>query len=192
MSIKATHSLSAMSKEQIISCLIEVFRRYGYEGTTLVRLSQATGLNKASLYYHFPKGKEEMAEAALDQIDRWLETEILVLLRQSETPLRRLRLMSKSVEQFFKEGKTACLWAVFALGDGDDLFHARIHRALTLWIEALAHVITESGIGTVQSREKAEDAILQIQGALMLARSLKNTEPFQRVLKRLPEELLNS
>ncbi len=181
-----------MSREEITTSLVEVFRRYGYEGTTLARLSQATGLNKASLYYYFPKGKEEMAEAALDQIDRWLETEILVLLRQSDTPTNRLRSMSRSVEQFFKEGKTSCLWAVFALGDGDNFFHARIHRALTLWIEALAEVITESGIDSVQAREKAEDAILQIQGALMLARSLKNTEPFQRILKRLPDELLNS
>jgi len=181
-----------MSKEEITSCLVEVFRRYGYEGTTLARLSQATGLNKASLYYHFPKGKEEMAEAALDQIDRWLETEILVLLSQPETPVRRLRLMSKSVEQFFKQGKTSCLWAVFALGDGDDLFHARIHRALTLWIEALAKVIAEGGVGADHAREKAEDAILQIQGALMLARSLKDAKPFHRVLRRLPEELLKS
>ncbi len=181
-----------MSKEEIISCLVEVFRRYGYEGTTLARLSQATGLNKASLYYYFPKGKEEMAAAALDQIDRWLEVEILVPLRQPETPARRLRSMSKSVEQFFREGKTSCLWAVFALGDGDEIFYTRIHRALTLWIEALAQVITESGIASVQAHEKAEDAILQIQGALMLARSLKNTEAFQRVLNRLPEELLTS
>ena len=180
-----------MSREEITTSLVEVFRRYGYEGTTLARLSQATGLNKASLYYYFPKGKEEMAEAALDQIDRWLETEILVLLRQPDTPLDRLRLMSQSVGQFFREGKTSCLWAVFALGDGDDLFYARIHRALTLWIEALTKVVIEGGVSSVHAHEKAEDAILQIQGALMLARSLKNTEPFQRVLKRLPDELLS-
>jgi hypothetical protein len=53
-------------------------------------------------------------------------------------------------------------------------------------------VIAETGVSAVQAREKAEDAILQIQGALMLARSLKNTEPFQRILKRLPDELLDS
>lgn len=54
-----------MSKEEVIAQLTKVFRQYGYEGATLARLSEATGLGKASLYHHFPKGKEEMAAVVL-------------------------------------------------------------------------------------------------------------------------------
>ena len=57
-----------MSKEEVITKLVPVFRRYGYEGATVSRLSEATGLKKASLYYHFQGGKEQMAEAVLGLI----------------------------------------------------------------------------------------------------------------------------
>lgn len=51
------------------------------------------------------------------------------------------------------------------LEPSNDLFHARIHHLP--FGEALAKVITDNDIGTVQAREKAEDAILQIQGVLI-------------------------
>ena len=56
-----------MTREEAIAQLSKVFRQYGYEGATLARLSAATGLRKASLYHHFPKGKEKMAAAVLNQ-----------------------------------------------------------------------------------------------------------------------------
>ena len=48
-----------MPKEEIITKLIPVFRYYGYEGATVSRLSEATGLKKASLYHHFQGGKSK-------------------------------------------------------------------------------------------------------------------------------------
>ncbi|NJR74520.1 MAG: helix-turn-helix transcriptional regulator, partial [Scytonema sp. CRU_2_7] len=57
--------MSQESKEKVIVQLTKVFRQYGYEGATLARLSEATGLGKASLSSPFPKGKEEMAAAVL-------------------------------------------------------------------------------------------------------------------------------
>ena len=70
-----------MSKEEIILKLISVFRYYGYEGATISLLSEATGLKKASLYYHFQGGKEEMAKAVLDYVKNWLEKKYFCLLR---------------------------------------------------------------------------------------------------------------
>ncbi|MCY7320404.1 MAG: TetR/AcrR family transcriptional regulator, partial [Phormidesmis sp. CAN_BIN36] len=70
-----------MSKDSAIPELVKVFRQYGYEGATLAKLSEATGLGKASLYHHFPKGKEEMASAVLDYLNRGLQEQILAPLR---------------------------------------------------------------------------------------------------------------
>src|SRR3954454_5676749 len=61
--------LRAMSesatKLELIAILDDVFRRRGYEGATLSELSRACNLGKASLYHHFPGGKEEMATVLL-------------------------------------------------------------------------------------------------------------------------------
>ena len=52
-------------REEIIPLLAEVFRTQGYEGASLSRLGEASGLGKGSLYNFFPGGKEEMAAAAV-------------------------------------------------------------------------------------------------------------------------------
>ncbi|PSO72615.1 MAG: TetR/AcrR family transcriptional regulator, partial [Cyanobacteria bacterium QS_1_48_34] len=57
-------------------------------------------------------------------------------------------------------------------------------------INSLAQVLVEQGFDLEEARQRAEDAILQIQGALILARGLNDTTPFERIMKRLPEMLL--
>jgi len=52
--------------------------------------------------------------------------------------------------------------------------------------------LIEAGFNSDAARQKAEDAILQIQGSLVLARGLNDNAPFKRVIKRLPEYLLNA
>ncbi len=179
-----------MSKDEAIAQLISVFRQYGYEGATLARLSKATGLGKASLYHYFPKGKEEMATAVLNHLSVWLEENILALLRGSGKPDERIRAMGKNVNQIYDQGEQACLLAMLSIGESHHLFHTQIQQVLNAWINALAQVLVEAGLETGEARLRAEDAILQIQGALVLARGLNDTTPFQRVLQRLPKDLL--
>ncbi len=181
-----------MSRDEVIVRLLKVFRQYGYEGATLARLSEATGLGKASLYHHFPKGKEEMATAVLNRINHWLESSILKVLRAAGKPEERIRAMTANVDEHYSHGQQSCLFAVLALGESHDLFHTEIKYALNIWIDTLAEVLVETGLDSERARQRAEDAILQIQGALVLARGLDDTAPFERVIKRLPEEILNA
>jgi AcrR family transcriptional regulator len=187
-----TKKLLLMSREEAIAKILKVFRQYGYEGTTLSRLSKATGLGKASLYHYFPNGKEEMAQAVLDFIDEWMRVNILMPLRGSGTPSDRLQAMSKNVDRLYCGGEQTCILAVLSLGEAKDLFHSQIQHALKSWIDTLAEVLVAADIEPTLARQRAEDAIIQIQGSLVLARGLDDTTPFQRVLKRLPEMLLGS
>ena len=180
-----------MEKEEAIARIVKVFQQYGYEGATLTRLSKATGLGKASLYHHFPKGKEEMAAAVLNSLNHCLEQSILAPLRDRGEPRERIRLMSIKVDEFYNCGQQSCLLALLAIGESHNLFHTQIGCALNLWIDTLAQVLIEAGFNSDAARQKAEDAILQIQGSLVLARGLNDTAPFKRVIKRLPEYLLN-
>lgn len=75
-------------------------------------------------------------------------------------------------------------------GESNDLFQAQIQQALKLWIDALAGVLLDAGLDEQTANNKAEDAIIKIQGSLLLARGLKDTVPFERVLQGLSAELL--
>ncbi|MGL4884202.1 MAG: TetR/AcrR family transcriptional regulator, partial [Waterburya sp.] len=174
-------------KEKLILQLLELFRRYGYEGATLSKISQFTGLGKASLYHHFPGGKEDMVNAVLEYSENWLEEKILKPMRAQNNPSDRLNEMCDRVNELYQGGEQCCLFGVLLLGEGRDLFQEKIKNSLKLWVEAITEVLVAAGIEEKIAREQAEDAIAKIQGTLILARSLDDLEPFQRTLRQIKE-----
>lgn len=181
-----------MSREQAIANLTPVFRQFGYEGSTLSRLSRATGLGRASLYHHFPGGKEEMAAAVLERANQILDQTVLDPLRQDLDPYQRLQHMCRSLSEFYHQGQDACLLAILSLGEADDRFHEQVRAAMVVWIEALAQALQAAGLSPSVAQERAEDALMQIQGALVVVRGLGDCRPFRRLMARLPQELLKA
>jgi TetR/AcrR family transcriptional regulator, lmrAB and yxaGH operons repressor len=187
-----------MSKQTYVPTLLKLFRQFGYEGVTLSKISQETGLGKASLYHHFPGGKAEMADAALAQVNQWLETSILQILADAASlgknpkamPIDLFQSMCEEVNHFFKGGQNSCLWAVLVLEQSsDNLFHPQISRAFAQWVEAIANVLITAGLDETLAKQRGEDAIIAIQGALILSHGLNDFAPFQRVLQKLPQQL---
>ena len=68
----------SISREEVLNRLTKTFRTYGYDGASLAKLSEATGLGPSSLYHYFPGGKEEMAQAVLNHANVWLEANIFL------------------------------------------------------------------------------------------------------------------
>ena len=67
---------------------------------------------------------------------------------------------------------------------------AHLQAAAEGWIAAFAGIATAEGAGPAEARNRAEDAVAAIEGALVLARVTGNRAPFARALERLPSVLL--
>ena len=180
-----------MSKEEVVTKLIPVFRHYGYEGATVSRLSAATGLKKASLYHHFQGGKEQMAAAVLEYINNWIEENVFAPLQSDKPPRDRILAMTEGIDKFYESGQTPCVLAVMSLGEADNLFHQQLEQSLKKWLDELSKVVEETGVKPQQARQRAEDAIITIQGALVLVRVTKDTKIFQRAIAKIPQILLS-
>jgi len=179
-----------MAKEEVISKLVPVFRNYGYEGATVSRLSAATGLKKASLYHHFHGGKEQMAQAVLECINNWIEENVFAPLNSDQAPRDRILAMIQGIDKFYESGQTPCVLAVMSLGEANNLFHQQLEQSLQQWLDTLAKIVEETGVEAVQARQRAEDAMITIQGALVLVRVTQDTQVFQRAIARIPQILL--
>ena len=179
----------AVSRDDIVPKLVTVFRQYGYEGTTLSRISQATGLGRASLYHHFPQGKQEMAEAVLDHVNQIFAAIILAPLQAEQLPGERLALMCQGLHQFYDRGEKPCLLAIFSLGEAGELFAVSVKQAMNLWLDRLAHVLVELGWDHREAYHQAQDVVMQVQGGLLLVQILGDTAPFERILQQLPAKL---
>ncbi|MEM8604756.1 MAG: TetR/AcrR family transcriptional regulator [Cyanobacteria bacterium P01_H01_bin.121] len=179
-----------MDRDDAIRKLVQVFRTYGYEGATLSRIAEATTLGRASLYHHFPGGKKEMAEAVSAYVNTQLEATILQPLRSQGEPSDRLQAMIAAFSEFYDHGRNACLLPIFSMTYSDDLFQGQVQQAFQHWIGSVQAVLQEAGFTPIEAEQRAQEAVVQIQGALVVARGLQQTEPFERVLAQLPERLL--
>jgi TetR/AcrR family transcriptional regulator, lmrAB and yxaGH operons repressor len=172
----------------LIDQLGKVFRIHGYEGASLSLIAEATGLKRASLYHRFPGGKEEMAEAVLTHVDDWFGSHILAPLSEPGKPAARIEEMAKRLSDFYGSGRYSCLLDSLSIGE-DGVIRKHIDKSVKAWLGALVKVARESGLRPALAKERAEEALIGIQGALVLSRATGETKPFQRVLKNLPQLL---
>ena len=92
-----------VSYRDLVDKLIDIFCEFGYDGTSLTILSQKTGLGRASLYYHFPGGKEEMANAVYEKISRDFTKLVLAPLATDLNFQTKIKNMLEGINLFYKQ-----------------------------------------------------------------------------------------
>ena len=77
-------------EEQVLAAAMNAFWRKGYEATSLVDLTECTGLNKASLYRVFGD-KHQLFKAALQNYSDMEYREVLAVVSETASPLANIR-----------------------------------------------------------------------------------------------------
>ena len=179
-------------RAEVIPLLAETFREHGFEGASLSVISQSTGLGKGSLYNFFPGGKEEMGAAVLTQIDAWFQAEVFAPLRAVGEPRAAIGAMRQAVDDYFRSGRRICLVGAFALDNVRERFAGQIPDYFTAWRDALAGTLERGDLSAAPARDAAEDALIQIQGALVLSRALDDPAVFAKALDRMETRLTSA
>jgi AcrR family transcriptional regulator len=173
--------------------LSDVFREVGYQGASLAMLSEATGLQKASLYHRFPGGKEQMAHEVMARAEQWLTEHVLTPLGSSQPPGDRIDAMIRSLDTFYSGGRQACLLNMLSSPRDDrGPLAPRIRGAFKAWTAALAGVLADAGWDAEAAHLRAERAVALFQGSLVLSRGMGTTRPFRTCLANLKRELLGA
>lgn len=175
-------------RADVVPMLAEVFREFGYDGASMARIHERTGLGKGSLYHFFPGGKEDMAAAVLADIDAWFERQVFEPLRV-DPPQRAIEAMWRSVADYFHGGGRVCLVGAFALDGTRDRFATAVTGYFQRWIDALADALVRAGHDAPLARDAAEEVVAGIQGAIVLSRALDDREAFARAMTRLEHRL---
>jgi AcrR family transcriptional regulator len=178
-----------MSKQTYVPPLLDLFRQFGYDGVTIAKISQATGLGKASLYHHFPGGKDEMVETVLTALEQGL-AQILQETAQSQGDAHmRLQQMCDRISAVYQYGQKSCLLAALMLGSAQDIFRERVGALLQTWVDAIAAILVDAGMDATIAQERGQDGVIAIQGALIVAQGLQTPAAFERVMQQLPQQL---
>ena len=181
-----------IARDAAIEQLIGVFQSRGYQAASLSELSEATGLGRSSLYHHFPDGKADMARAVLTSVSAWMEAEVFTALDGPGEPPARLKLATAALDRFYRGGSARCVLGNFVLDGSRTLFAAELGAMFQRLMAALAHLARDAGLSRKLAAERAEQAVVQLQGALVLAGGIDDTGVFARTLARLPTLLLHN
>ena len=178
-----------ISDEAFLATALDLFRTYGFEGVSLKRLADATGLEKASLYHRYPGGKDEIAMAIAKDVVAWFQANVFAPLVGGGPVRKRVVYVSERLKEFYSGGSKACLMDVLSIPGGSEELQLALRAAMQAWVDAFSQVAKESGLSATVSRSRAEEAIIKIEGSLILARVMGDTVGFHRVLKGLPDLL---
>jgi hypothetical protein len=99
--------------------------------------------------------------------------------------------MAQVVESFYDCGRKGCLIDGLTLGETSAPFQQQVAQSLEAWIEAIADVAVQAGLSKKLARERAEGALIAIQGGLVVSRALRDYQIFKRVAKSLPSLVLD-
>ena len=105
--------------------LIDVFRNEGFDGASLARLQEASGLKRSSLYHRFPDGKRDMACAAVAEVTNRFGEHILAAA-ESDSPLEeRIEEIGRNLITFYSDGHLPCLLDTMSIGEPEESIRIR-------------------------------------------------------------------
>jgi TetR/AcrR family transcriptional repressor of lmrAB and yxaGH operons len=172
------------SKGKTLAAAAKLFRQRGYHGTALHDILSASGSPRGSLYFHFPKGKEEIGEAALTIAGEAVRQAIANAAATSESAevfvTRIARGMAADLEKSgYTEGCPIATTALEAAAQSDVL-GAATRGAFKKWENEIKRGLERFGMEADEAEQVATVVLCQLEGALLLARTYRSLEPMRR------------
>ena len=184
-----------LTRKRIIEAAAPIFNQYGYEGSSLNALMEATGLKKGGIYRHFTS-KEELAAEAFDYT--WETAWKARLLHVDEKPngINKLKqLIANFVERRSPvPGGCPVLNTAIDADDGNPMLRSRVGKALRLWTGRLQAYVEEAqqqrvARAGIDPKDVATLIVASLEGALMMSRIQRRDEALRRVQSHLNEYL---
>lgn len=178
-------SKSTVVKKEIISTCLEVFRKDGYHNTGIKKLAEACSI-KQSLFYYYFKSKEHLLEEILKAVHGYFSRKVFSIAYQEEKPVRdRLKEMVDITREVFLRAEGGCIMAntVLEMAQDQPQFIPVIRGFFDDWISANAHLLKEKYVEKI-AIEKAEQAVQDVEGGIMLMHLYDDPKYFFKALDR--------
>jgi TetR/AcrR family transcriptional regulator, lmrAB and yxaGH operons repressor len=181
-------ALKVSARDRLISSAAGLFQRRGFHGIGLIELLETSGAPRGSFYYHFPEGKEQLADVAIlkaggdvTAMINWAFADAASFSDGAK------RLASKIGERFERSG----------FADGCPVTSVMLETvpesprlAITCkaifqdWIDAVAEHAKRFDHGE-QAGDMAIGLVIALEGAWIVARAQSSVRPFEVATKFL-------
>lgn len=177
--------MTAGVREQMADAAARLLAEEGYQATSFRTVIDASGAPRGSIYHHFPGGKDELVEFA---IDRQADRVIAGLERLAGRDPRGIvdgfgSWWRRSIEA--TDFAVGCSLLAVGVSAEPGPLRARSGELFHDWIQALAGLLLRAGVTDDAARGFAAELLAALEGAVAISRAQRSFDVFDAVLNRL-------
>lgn len=171
----------ANTRDRILTATNELFRRHGFNGTSIKQITLAAQVPMGSLYHFFPEGKDQLAREAIETSGPAFEQLFEIIADEATNT-------SEAITTFF-EGAAEVLEAtdfidICPIGtlarevaSTNDSLRVSTAKVFASWIAAVAARLEAAGVPGPEANGLATTVVASLEGGFMLARAARHTAP---------------
>ncbi len=175
--------MPAATRERIVERSAELFRRQGFAGTGVKQIVAEASAPFGSLYHFFPGGKEQLGEEVIRFSGAIYGRLIDEFFKPGEDPVAATRNFFAAAAAMLRETDyaDACPIATVALevSSTNEPMRQACADVFNGWVDGASRRLRECGLSPKRSRALAFELIAALEGAFVLARALRSTEPLE-------------
>lgn len=188
------YAKSKDTKERLIKTMSHLLRTQGFHATGITQVIEESGIPKGSLYYHFPKGKVELATGSIEQSAEKLFHLLGEMMNAAKGPVEAVRLfcdfyINEMGKGNFTRGCPIATITLEAAATNDPIQRSCKDAFMKLG-SIFEHHLLEYGADPTKSQKMAIVALASIEGALILCKAQRSTEAMVVVRDNLIEQLI--
>lgn len=183
------------SRERMVSSTVALLREYGASATSIDRVLAHSGAPRGSVYHHFPGGRTQLVEEAVELAGGFMAGVIESAVR-ADDPVAGIDAFfavwrDELVESRFRIG---CPIVAVAVETNDDA--PRLARSAGAvfagWQEAFTAMFRRHGLAEDRSRRLAALVVAAEEGAVVMCRAQQSSAPIEAVAAEIHDLLVHA
>ena len=180
------------TRDRMVLAAAGLFRDQGYDGTGFRDVVEAAGTTPGVIYHHFPGGKTELGVAVTLAVGEWVAAGVEAACAAMK-PRDALAGLMEIVERNLLRGdvRPGCpiVAIAFAADDPDGTLRAASDAFFTRVRIALRDCLVRDDVDPADADAFAALAISACEGAIVLARARRDSEPFDATCTALLQQV---
>ncbi|MFE6780400.1 TetR/AcrR family transcriptional regulator [Streptomyces sp. NPDC057702] len=169
------------TRARILLVTSRLMQRQGYEGTAIKQIATEAQVALSSVYHFFPRGKQELATAAVRHADEHFALMLRDALATEDDPADAVVALAWVVAEYLRdsdwqEGCPLTATALETVGRIPQIQEA-VEEAFERWRTLVADKLRACGIAEQDARDLAQTVINTLEGAELSAQVSRSAEP---------------
>jgi len=177
------------SRSRMIQAASELFGQRGYHATAFSDVIEESGAPRGSIYFHFPGGKHELAREVIARAGDEIEETVAGAASQAGDPAALIRALAEVMVQRFEgsDYRHGCSIAtmVLELAPYDEELTLEFDKVFSRWRDAMVDRFEAWGVVRRRGVVLADLVMSGLEGALVVSRAARSSEPFWRTVDAL-------